>query len=597
MSGLLKPCREQPRKQPKFLLVLSLLVLRAFLGSAPLSAAEPVQVIVQGIEGDILANVSAALALPPGVVKDGKVNIPWLERFRDQAPEKVHAALEPFGYYSPQISVELETPDEKSHILRVTVLPGKPAIVNDLKVTVYGPGAAELKGLAASFPLRQGDILRHYIYEEAKGALKARAAGLGYLDADYRVHQVLVSKEKFSASIILELETGPRYFFGEVSFEDGKIYPERFLRRYVAFKPGEVFSPLKLSVTQLNLVNSDRFKDIVISPEEERAENLRVPVTIRLEPSPPKRLRMGVGYGTDTGPRFSLQYRDLNFFRRGHEFDAELGLSQHIQGIAAGYTWPGATVDGFTGLKINFIREDVSAYETRLFSVEANRTRSLGRGRLGTAYIRLLQEDSNIGSDDVSAKLVLPGLRFSEQRYDDVIRPRKGHSYAVELRGTTTLIGSDFSLVQVLAEGNMLVQLPWRLSFRPRIKGGATFLGDDMSELPASLRFFAGGDRSVRGYSYQSLGPKDSHGDVIGGKHLLVGSLEIERAIREDAGIAIFYDVGNSFNSLNDITLFQGAGVGFRYYTKVGAISLDVARQIGVDNPDFRLHFTLGYEL
>jgi translocation and assembly module TamA len=129
------------------------------------------------------------------------------------------------------------------------------------------------------------------------------------------------------------------------------------------------------------------------------------------------------------------------------------------------------------------------------------------------------------------------------------------------------------------------------------VEGAVTFARDEINELPASLRFFAGGDRSVRGYAYQSLGPRDSAGNVVGGKNLIVGSLEFERAVGTDIGIAVFYDAGNAFNSINDITLFQGAGIGVRYYTRVGAVRLDLARQIGVDKPHFRLHFALGYEL
>ena len=139
--------------------------------------------------------------------------------------------------------------------------------------------------------------------------------------------------------------------------------------------------------------------------------------------------------------------------------------------------------------------------------------------------------------------------------------------------------------------------MPWRLSLFARIRGSFTLIDGSIHELPASLRFFTGGDRSVRGYKYQSLGAEDESGQVIGGKHLLVGNIELERAIFNKWGIAAFYDIGNSFNSFSDIDLFQGAGIGVRYYSPIGSLRLDVARQIGVDNPKFRIHFTVGLEL
>ncbi|MFH1025079.1 MAG: BamA/TamA family outer membrane protein, partial [Nitrospirota bacterium] len=145
--------------------------------------------------------------------------------------------------------------------------------------------------------------------------------------------------------------------------------------------------------------------------------------------------------------------------------------------------------------------------------------------------------------------------------------------------------------------GSTIVSLPWRLSLYTRINGAVTAQEDSIRHIPASLRFFTGGDRSIRGYKYQSLGPKNEKGDVIGGKNLLVGSVELERALFSDWGIAAFYDAGNSFNSFSDIKLYEGAGIGLRYYTQIGAIRLDIARQIDVSNPTFRIHFSLGIEL
>jgi translocation and assembly module TamA len=83
---------------------------------------------------------------------------------------------------------------------------------------------------------------------------------------------------------------------------------------------------------------------------------------------------------------------------------------------------------------------------------------------------------------------------------------------------------------------------------------------------------------------------------VVGGKNILVTSVELGRAILSDWGAAVFFDIGNAFDSFADITLYKGAGIGVRYYTKIGAIRLDLARQIDVPNPGFRVHVTVGFE-
>jgi translocation and assembly module TamA len=167
----------------------------------------------------------------------------------------------------------------------------------------------------------------------------------------------------------------------------------------------------------------------------------------------------------------------------------------------------------------------------------------------------------------------------------------------VEGSGTHQLLGSDTGLVQLRAEGSGIVPLPWRLSLLTRVAGGLSFLNDPLAELPASLRFFSGGDRSVRGYSYKSLGPADSSGDVVGGRNLLEGSIELQRALFTNWGVSLFYDAGNAFNDLGKIRLHQGAGFGIHYYTLVGAINLYVARQINEEDPAIRFHLTIGFEL
>ena len=182
-------------------------------------------------------------------------------------------------------------------------------------------------------------------------------------------------------------------------------------------------------------------------------------------------------------------------------------------------------------LQLNLQQEDVSTYTSRLIALELDRNRSLGKGELGTAYIRLQREEYTVGAQDSGARLVLPGLRYSGNFYDNPARPARGFRYAFDLRGTHQLLGSDTGLLQLISEGSHLLPLPWRLSLHTRAKAGITLLSDPLSDLPPSLRFFAGGDQSVRGYAYQSLGPLDATGQVVGGKHLLVGSVELERAL------------------------------------------------------------------
>jgi translocation and assembly module TamA len=191
----------------------------------------------------------------------------------------------------------------------------------------------------------------------------------------------------------------------------------------------------------------------------------------------------------------------------------------------------------------------------------------------------------------------MPGLRFSQRRIDDLIRPHKGFRYNLETRGSGRTLGAETNFLQFLGSGNLLIPLTARLSLIPRVQLGVTWQKDPLTDIPPSLRFYAGGDNSVRGYAYQSLGPKDANGNVIGGKNLLVGSLELEYAVTKNWSMAFFYDAGNAFNNFEDLTWPQSAGLGVRYYTPVGPIRVDLARQINVENPGFRLHVGIGFVL
>ena len=581
------------------LLSAAILISSLICFATPLPAAEPIEVVVEGLEGDVLKNVGDMLVLPYGLVQEGKVDRLWLERFARQADEKVLAAMEPYGYYGARVATTIEEVRSGAYRLRVSVVPGEPVRVAEVTLALHGPGADEepLQRQTAAFPLGKGDVLLQQKYEEAKGMLLSGAQELGYLDADFITHEIRIVRATSTARIRLELETGSRYFFNGARIEGGGDYPEGFVRRYLAFKPGEPFSYARLGETQLNFTNSERFREVNITPEKAEARDLHVPVLVQLKPASSRSLRQGIGYGTDTGARVNVRYRDLNILQRGHEFYSNLYIAERLQGIAAGYILPDAVdIRSTTVLQFNLQQEDVTTYTSRLVALELDKNQSFGKRELGTAYIRLQREEFTIGAQESSSRLVLPGLRFTGDHYDNPIRPIWGFRYAFDLRGTHRLLGSDTEVLQLISAGSWVLPLPWRLSLQTRAKAGITLLSDPLKDLPPSLRFFAGGDQSVRGYAYQSLGPLDATGQVAGGKHLLAGSVELERALFSDWGVSAFYDAGNAFDSFAEVRLFEGAGVGVHYYTPVGALNLSVARQIGVEDPGVRIHFTVGFE-
>ncbi|OHB27014.1 MAG: hypothetical protein A2X84_07300 [Desulfuromonadaceae bacterium GWC2_58_13] len=582
---------------------LALLILTVFMlfVCPPVHAlfSEPVEVVVTGVAGDALTNVQSALVLPTGLVRDDRsFDSRWMDHFISQIPAKVGRALEPFGYFETITSTRLENHKKNNTRVLVDVKPGEPVRVATLLVEIVGPGEGNkaLRGHVGSFPLIPDDVLRQDYYEKGKAELKATALELGFLQAEFITHEIRVNRDIRSADIKLVLDTGPQFRFGTVLMHGAPDFPEWFLKRHLSFAQGEVFSHEKLGQTQLNFLDSDRFRDVIISPLEELAQNAEVPISIQLVPSARRRLRPGIGYGTDTGPRFSLRYKDVNLFHRAHLFETDLLIAQWRQSLVSTYTIPSAlNLESQTSFRLGYKAEDVDTYETRSVFAEVEQTWGFGKGRVGSVFLRLLQEDYIVSQEDDRSRMVIPGIRFARRRYKDPVRPQRGYSFSLETRGAHRNLGSDISLLQVLASGNALIKLPSRWSAFFRAEGATTVQDEPIEDVPASLRFFAGGDQSVRGYRYQSLGPKDELGETIGGKHLAVGSIELERALRENWGVAFFYDAGNAFNNLSKIEWAQGAGIGLRYYTQVGPVKVDVARQIGEVDPAWRLHLSVGF--
>ncbi|MGW8313709.1 MAG: autotransporter assembly complex protein TamA [Desulfuromonadales bacterium] len=562
-----------------------------------------VQLDISGVKDVRLDNVKAALALPPGIVRNGKVEERWLERFAGKVPKLVSDALQPFGLYQSETTVTIEQPDALSYRVVVKIDPGPQTIVQELTIKLTGEGSQEksLRQLVRDFPLKKGDPLDHQLYEQGKLALRLETSNLGYLEGSFTTHVIRIDQEEDTADIELVLDTGPLFYFGETSFEDqSESYTEEFLRRFLSYEEGDIFSHKELHRSRLNLYAADRFDDVQMVPMMDEVVDRHVPVKVKLVPGKRRRLRPGIGYGTDTGARISLRYKNMHSGENpsAHLFD--LILAERAQTFETTYTIPQAgSVDNNLIGTLGLRQEDLDTYTTRMFYLEAEQTHGLGVDKVGSYFLRYLYEDSNVGNEgDNVTKLIIPGVRYFQRYYDDPLNPKKGYQFRVELRGSFDLLLSDLTIGQVITAGSLMLPITRHLTLHPRVEAATTIKDNEFSQVPPSMRFFVGGDNSVRGYAYKSRGPKNSEGDVIGGEALLVGSLEAEYSLNDKWGLAVFYDAGSAFNLSEKMEFIQGAGVGVRRYTQVGPIKFDLATPVkDGNNHGFRIHFSVGFDI
>ena len=591
-----------PLLPPRWSCLLSLLFMATMLFVSPVFAAPAsVEIQVVGVKGAMKDNVVAALALPSGIVREGKVYQRWLLRFVDQVPELVETALQPFGYYHSDIKVELKEQGD-SYLVNVEIKTAAPIRVRSLDLWLVGAGVEEkeLQKEKRLFPQQSGDVLHHKTYEDAKEALRQKAIDLGYLKATYKKSRVTVHIEDRVADIEMTLDTGPLYKFGPVTIEGGlERFDEDFLRRFLSFKKGDTFSHKELHRTRLNFYQSSRFKEVAMEPLLNQVEDLAVPIHVTLVTGKQQHWRTGIGYGTNTGARVSLNYENTQVSELPHVYNFDVLASEKAQSLETRYTIPlsGHVENKLIG-KLGYIHEDLSTYETEIYYTEMEVKHGFDNDKIGSAFLRYSFEDSDVGTDDNQSKLLIPGLRFSHRSYDDLINPKKGYQLRYEARGSYDGPLSDITFGQVIAAGSFMWPLGKRLTLHSRAEAATTFYKDDFTELPASLRFFVGGNNSVRGYNYKSRGPEDENGDVIGGDSLLVGSLECEYALTDDWGLAVFYDVGSAFDvSDKDPEFISGAGVGVRRYTMIGPIKIDLATRVSESSNKVTLHLSVGFDI
>ena len=573
------------------------IALIAIATAAEAQDSTKVKVNVEGIGPELARNVRAVMRLARAA-DDGKpLPKSEVQRLYRRGEADVRLGLEPFGFYEPRIESTLEEVPE-GMLARFLVDAGPAVRVRSLSIDVRGPGrdAPEFREVVEKFPLQQGDTLYHLRYQAGKIALLTVASDSGYLDAKFDTATVVVDRVAGAADVKLAFSTGQRFRFGPVRFEE-EIIDHDVLMRRVPFRPGSPWKQSRLMELQTNLSEDPYFSRVDVMPDRWRAKGLEVPIRVVAEPRKPRAFEFGLGYGTDTGPRgrAGANLRWIN--RRGHQVTAEAVASLREQSFTAGYVIPAfATPTGNLSFNAGYARlaPSVSTSQALTAGLKAHRYRLGWQETLSLNYLR---ESFTIGADTGVANLLIVGAGWERTRADDRLFPSRGIRTEVQVQGSQKgLVGSN-SFVRLHGSGKLVYQFAQRLRLLTRIELGY-LTTQDFRDLPPTLRFFTGGDQSVRGYEYLTLGPRDSTGHVLGGAALFVTSAEVDYHLLPRWIVAGFTDWGNATRTLSLTDLRQSIGVGVRFLAPVGLIRFDVAFPMsGGSRSPFRLHFSIGPDL
>lgn len=518
-----------------------------------------------------------------------------VEQAHRRAPAELANALQPFGYYSPDIDGELSAGPPWTARYRIDQGPRTRVSAVELELVGDGMAVESIAVAAQRFRELQGKSLRHARYQARKSALQSSAVAAGYLDAAYQALALEVDPASQSAIVAGRFDTGPLWSFGAIEIKQ-EVLRDSFVQRYHAIEPGQPFDAQRLVQLQLALNDSGYFDHVELDVRRSDARDGRIPVTVSTQPAKRQRYSAGAGFGTDTGPRVKAGLETRRVNRRGHSYRIDTRLSAIRSTLRAEYRVPFKNIasDAWR-FQARADRAEIADADSTQYVVGVAREDSWGsvRRRL---FANVERERFAFGDAPSSTStLVYPGLTLSLGSLDNARFVRRGYSLTMTALMGADALGSDVDFASLRIGARSV--LPLGSSSRLLLASELGYLDtSEFADLPPSQRFFAGGDRSVRGYRFESISPVNAAGDDIGGDHLATFSVEADHFFAEQWGIAAFADVGSS--SLGSPTDWRsGAGVGLRYRSPVGMIRLDLAHPL--DDPDtaVRIHLSIGPDL
>lgn len=572
-----------------------LLLIFSLILSNTTFAEMNVNIEIHGVNKVIEKNVREFLSIEQQ--KDhALLSVGRLRYLHKKAEKEIASALQPYGYYRAEIKRELIKKTEKQWLAIYTIDPGPPILIADFNIRLSEEIKKDpkFKALLKKMTLREGEPFSHLKYENLKKEFASLAAERGYFRAQFIEHRVEINLKTYQVRVNLNFDGGIRYRFGEVLLEQTVLEPA-FLQKYILFTRGQPYEQNKLIDLQQALNDSDYFNRVEVSPGQPQEASIEIPINVKLTPRKQHRYTVGLGYGTDTGARAKFGWEIPRLNKKGHRINTEAKVSEIGYSLGTQYRVP--ILNPRTDQMIysaGVVNQKTTTSDSTISTVGASLNHSIGLWREIIA-LNYQREKYVVAGDQGLSKLLMPSINLSRTWGRNSIYTLDGLRFDINLRGASDQLLSDTSFLQIQSGIKAITSIGKydRIIARGRL---GTIITDDFHQLPSSVRFFAGGAQSVRGYAYQSLGPVDETGEVVGGQHLMIGSIEYEHSLSKKWGAALFYDAGNAYDQLDE-KLEHGAGFGFRWKSPIGPVRFDFASAISQPNKPWRLHINIGPDL
>ena len=526
---------------------------------------------------------------------DEQMTAELLELLVRDAPAQAREIAAVEGFYDAKVEASI---DRKSmpQVVTVRVTPGAPVRVGGIRVDVTGPatddaalGRPAIKEARDGWSLRLGEVFRQAEWIEAK-ELAVQALRRGpYAAARIARSEARVDPEARRADLDVEIASGPRFSIGALDVQGLKRYAPSLVENFSTLKRGEPYTEAAMDAYVRRLAASGYFASAQASIDPEAATPEDATVRVSVIEAPTRRFEGSISYTTDTQVGARASYTDVDINDRALQMRLE-GRFERKQSLAkVTFTWPPTASQWIDSIAIGAQQTDFQNNRESTAAIDLRRRGVDERGhpiyRAALLYDR--QEPAGAASSTAHATFLEAG--YVLRRVDDLQSPTRG--YMIEPRiggGIPGLSTEGFGRVVVQAAAWYPIDRNNQLAFRA--EAGAV-LASSRQGVPSVLLFRTGGDTTVRGYAYQSLGVE--LGDaIVGGRYYAVASAEAIRWIDATWGIAAFVDAGNAVDSLSDFKVVFGYGLGARLRTPIGPFRLDVA--YGEETRKVRVHFSVG---
>ena len=520
-----------------------------------------------------------------------------LKRFIESIPANADKALQSEGYYNALYDIEKKGVGDSTTVL-IRVTPGQPVRINALTVDIENDAREDnlFMTVTKRLPISSGQVFTHANYENSKTLLINTALDRGYFDFQFVKSEVRISRKNSTAAIILVADSGFRYTFAGVEFKSD-YFADDFLRRYIPFQQGDYYESKTLANVTRQMQNSGFFNKVKVLPKRGIEYGKQVPIVVEVERKQKNYIGIGLGFATDTEWRTKLTWSKPVVNKSGHSFDSALGVSKVEQDLTFQYRIPRVSNPLYNywsieyGIK-NFIDDDIPSL---LNTVNLRRVKRNKRGWTESLFIRWERERYEKAGERDQTDLLLPGISFSKNKSQGQPFPTRGYNANFQfLYGSKDLL-SDIDLYKGVASYKYLRSFADRNTLIFSVQYGV-ISSNNFGRVPISQLFFAGGDRSIRGFDYRSVSPRNSAGLATGGRFLEVGSLEYNHRVRERWAGALFVDAGRAYNNIDE-PYSVGAGFGVRWFSPVGPFRVDLAWDVSEDDPGVTVHLSIGPDI